>query len=399
MASSDSAEPLTLSVLDAMTAVSPAAWDALVDDDDPFLEHAFLSALEESGSVGPGTAWEPRVLVARRGERLVGAVPLYLKHDSMAEFIWDFAWAHGARSAGIAYYPKLVAAIPFTPVTSHRLLVHPAESRAAVAPVLAAGLREVADETGASSVHVLFARPEELDELAPAGFFPRASYQLHWRNRAPEPYRDFEDFLAGYRSRARKQVRHEREVAGQHGLRIVVAPGTELGDDAWAALDRCYRSTVYAYGNVDFLTPGFFTRIRERHAHRLVASLAYRDERPIAAAMGFARGSRLCGRYWGSEERLSMLHFELCYYRLIDHAIAHRLATFEGGAGGEQKLKRGLLPRRTHSAHWIRHPGLRRAIVDYVAHEARVVAEEMRACEEASPFANQRARGGPDAST
>jgi predicted N-acyltransferase len=387
MAPPDSAQPLAVSVLAGVSAVPASAWNALVDGDDPFLEHAFLAALEGSGSVGPGTGWEPRILVAHRGQRLVGAVPLYLKHDSMAEFIWDFAWAYGAKSAGIPYFPKLVAAIPFTPATSHRLLVHPDEARAAIVPVLVEALRQVADETSASSVHVLFCRREEVDELVPAGFLPRSSYQFHWTNRNPEPYRDFEDFLAGYRARARKQVRHERRVANQHGLRIVVAPGTELDDQAWAALDRCYRATVYAHGNVDFLTPDFFARIRQHHAHRLLGSLAYRDGRPVAAATSFTRGGRLCGRYWGSDVQLPMLHFELCYYRLIDHAIAHRLGRFEGGAGGEQKLKRGLLPRRTYSAHWIRHPALSHAIADYVRREARAVEEEIRIGREASPFA------------
>jgi len=272
-------------------------------------------------------------------------------------------------------------------VTSHRLLVHPEETRAAVVPILAEGMRQVADETRASSVHVLFCRPEEVDELLPAGYLPRSSYQFHWTNRQPQPYRDFDDFLAGFRSRARKQARHERKVASEHGLRIVVAPGTELDDRAWAALDRCYRTTVYTYGNIDFLTPDFFVRIRRTHAHRLLASLAYRDGEPVAAATNFMRGGRLYGRYWGSDVQLPMLHFEICYYRLIEYAIAHGLHGFEGGAGGEQKLKRGLLPQPTYSAHWIRHPGLERAIADYVKREARAVAEEMRLCQEASPFA------------
>jgi predicted N-acyltransferase len=391
------AQAIRLSALTGVRAVEASAWNALVDADDPFLEHAFLAALEDSGSVGPGTGWEPHILVAYRGERLVGAVPLYLRDDSMAEFIWDFAWAYGARSAGIPYYPKLVAAIPFTPATSHRLLVHPDELRPAVVPALLAGMRAIADESRASSVHVLFCRPEEMEELRPAGFLPRASYQFHWTNRQPSPYRDFDDFLAGYRSRLRKQTRYERKVASEHGLRIVVAPGTDLDDRAWAALDRCYRQTVYQYGNVDYLTPDFFTRIRQTHAHRLLASLAYRGDEPVAATTNFLRGGRLCGRYWGSDLQLPMLHFELCYYRLIDYAIAQGYDRFEGGAGGEQKLKRGLLPQRTHSAHWIRHPGLRRAIADYVEREARDVAEEIRRCEEASPFARpsrQRPDGG-----
>jgi len=381
--------PLSLSVLSGVAEVPAAAWDALVDDNDPFLEHAFLAALERSGSVGPGTGWEPRILVARQDSELVGAVPLYLKDDSMGEFILDFVWAHGAHSAGIPYFPKLVAAVPFTPAASHRLMVHPRAERARVASALATGLREVADETGAFSIHVLFCLEEELAELAPEGFVVRASHQFHWTNRS-SPYQGFDDYLGEFRSRMRKQVRHERAVASDYGLRMVTLPGSELDDQAWEALDRFYRSTVDRYGNVASLTPAFFAEIRRTHADRLLAVLAYRGDEPVAGTINFTRGNRLCGRYWGSALHLPMLHFELCFYRLIDHAIAHRLATFEGGAGGEQKLARGLLPRRTFSAHWIRHRGLANAIGDYIEREARAVQAEMHACLDHSPFARAR---------
>jgi predicted N-acyltransferase len=389
---STSDPPLSLSVLSGVTEVPAAAWDALVDVNDPFLEHAFLAALERSGSVGPGTGWEPRILVARQGKELVGAVPLYLKDDSMGEFIWDFAWAHGAHSAGIPYYPKLVAAVPFTPAAGHRLMVHPKANRAHVAPALAKGLREVAEETEASSVHVLFCQEEELAALLSAGFVARASHQFHWTNR-PSPcpsFDSFDDYLGEFRARLRKQIRHERAVVDDYGLRIVTLPGSELDDRAWRALDRFYRSTVDRYGNTASLTPEFFTEIRRTHADRLLAVLAYRGDEPIAGTTNFARGNRMYGRYWGSGVHLPMLHFELCFYRLIEHAIAHRLAAFEGGAGGEQKLARGLLPRRTFSAHWIRHPGLAHAIGDYITREARAVEAEMRACLDHSPFARPR---------
>lgn len=382
----DEAQPLSLDLAGGVGAVAAADWDALVDDDDPFLEHAFLAALERSGSVGEGTGWEPRFLFVYRGERLVGAVPLYLRTDSMGEFIWDFAWAEGARQAGIPYFPKLVAAIPFTPATSHRLLVHPAEKRSAVVPLLRQGLRRAAEQLEASSVHVLFCRPEEVDELAPADFLPRASFQFHWSNRRPIPYRDFDDFLSGFHARHRKQVRHERKVVDGYGLRVAVARGTELDARAWAALDRFYRATVHAYGNIDSLTPEFFHRLRQTHGHRVLAALAYRGDEPVAATINFIRGDRLCGRYWGADARLPLLHFELCFYRLIDHAIAHGLERFEGGAGGQQKLKRGFLPEPTFSAHFIRHPGLARAIAGYLRREARLIGAEMRAHLASAPF-------------
>lgn len=386
----DPSDAVTVSTLTGVVDVPPAAWNALVDQDDPFLEHAFLAALERSGSVGPGTGWEPHILVAHQAGQLVGAVPLYLKHDSMGEFIWDFAWAHGAHSAGIRYFPKLVAAVPFTPATGHRLLVHPAAQRRAVVPALVAGMRAQANVSGASSIHVLFCREDELAELAPAGFVERASYQHHWTNRQPEPYGDFADFLAEFRSRNRKQVRHERATVADYGLRIEVCSGKDLDDRGWAALDRFYRSTVDQYGNIAFLTPAFFQEIRRTHADRVLATLAYRDDEPVAGTINFVRGGRLYGRYWGADVALPMLHFELCFYRLIEQAIALRVRSFEGGAGGDHKLKRGLLPERTHSAHWIRHPGLRKAVSDYVAYEAAEIEAEVRAELQASPFARSK---------
>ncbi len=391
--SSAPSSALTVAVLGGVAQVPQQSWDALVDDDDPFLEHAFLSALERSRSVGPGTAWEPRFLVAHQSGQLVGAVPLYLKHDSLGEFIWDFAWADGAHSAGLRYFPKLVAAVPFTPAGGHRLLVHPGADRVPVTRALIAGMRALADACGASSIHVLFCQEEELRELTSAGFMSRASYQFHWTNRSPEPYRDFDDFLTAYRSRQRKQVHHERSVVGDYGLRVVVAPGSALDERAWAAVERFYRATVDEYGSTAFLTPAFFREIRHYHAHRILATLAYQGEEPVASTLNFMRGGRLFGRYWGSAQHLPMLHFEMCFYRLIEYAITHRLRIFEGGAGGEHKLKRGLLPERTHSAHWIRHPALARAIANYLHQEALAVEAEIRACLEASPFAHRPGNG------
>jgi predicted N-acyltransferase len=382
--------PITTATCSGARDVTAAEWNALVDDDDPFLEHAFLLALERSGSVGPGTGWQPHFVLARRGEALVGAVPLYLKDDCMGEFIWDFAWAHGARSAGIRYFPKLVAAVPFTPAPNHRLLVHPHEERATVIPALIRAMRAAADETHASSVHVLYCEEDEVAPLVAEGFMARASYQHQWHNRSPEPYRDFDDFLSSLRSRSRKQTRHERSAVDATGLRIVTAIGSELDERDWLALDTFYRTTVYRYGNIDALTPEFFAELRRTHARRLLAAIAYDGREPVAATTNFVRKDRLAGRYWGCARPIPFLHFELCFYRLIDYAIAHGIARFEGGAGGDQKLKRGLLPRRTFSAHWIRHPGLARAVADYVVREAAVVEEEIHAELAHSPFVDGR---------
>jgi uncharacterized protein len=385
---------LSWSVTDSVASVPAEDWDALVDPNDPFLEHGFLAALEQSGSVGPRTGWQTRFVLARADERLVGAVPLYLKHDSYGEFIFDWGWASGAHRAGVRYYPKMVAAVPFTPVTGPRLLLHPeaaasAGERERVRAALLAGVRQAADEGRASSVHVLFCTEEEAAHLGAAGYLPRLSMQFHWTNRGAEaggPYRDFEDFLGDFRSRHRKQVRKERAVAAAHGLRLAVVEGPALGPREWRALELFYQSNADKHGATTYLTPDFFTLLREKLAHRVVATLAYRGEMPVAGALNFERGRHLYGRYWGCLEEREMLHFELCYYALIERAITRGYARFEAGAQGEHKLKRGLLPSLTHSAHWIRHPDLERAIARFVESEAHMVRHQVAEYMELSPM-------------
>jgi hypothetical protein len=358
-----------------------------VDGNDPFLEHGFLLALERSRSVGRGTGWQPRFVLVHQGRELVGAVPLYLKDHSYGEFVFDWAWAGAAERSGVRYYPKLVAAVPFTPVTGARLLVRPDADAAAVRAALARGMRAVADETGASSIHVLFCSEEESEALVAAGFAARAGLQFHWTNRAPEPYRDFDDFLAAFRSRNRKQVRHERATAAGHGLRLATLGGPELGDREWAALERLYAANVDKHDGARYLTPEFFRQLRATFADRVVATLAYRDQVPVAGTLNFERGRHLYGRYWGCVEEHSMLHFELCYYRLIERAVARGCSRFEAGAQGEHKLKRGLEASLTRSVHWIRNAGLFGAVRRYVAGEAEAVGEAIARYREQSPYA------------
>jgi predicted N-acyltransferase len=370
------------------------AWNALVDGNDPFLEHGFLLALERSRSVGAATGWQPRFVLARQGGELVGAVPLYLKQHSYGEFVFDWAWAGAAERAGVRYYPKLVAAVPFTPVTGSRLLVRPDADAAAVRAALARGMRAVADETRASSIHVLFCTEEEGQALAAEGFAARAGLQFHWTNRAPEPYRDFGDFLSAFRSRNRKQVRHERATAAGHGLRLETLAGPALGDREWAALEQLYATNVDKHDGARYLTPEFFRQLRATFAERVVATLAYRGETPVAGTLNFERGRHVYGRYWGCLEEHSMLHFELCYYRLIERAVDRGYSRFEAGAQGEHKLKRGLEPSPTRSAHWLRHAGLFSAVRRYVEGEAESVSEAIARYRELSPYA----RGPQDVS-
>ena len=385
-------------------AVPPEAWDAIAGDDDPFLEHAFLATLEASDSVGERAGCEPRFVLARQGNgdgRLLGAIPLYLKTNSHGEFIFDWGWADAAQRAGLRYYPKLVAAIPFTPATGRRQPLLPADergdsalpSRAEVVAALLAGVREVAQQERASSAHFLFCTEGEKTALAAADYLPRLSLQFHWTNREGRPFESFDDYLTTFRSRNRKEVRKERQRAAAHGLTFRVATGAELTSDDWAALHRFYSANVRRHHGIAYLRPAFFEIARETLAHRLVATLAYRGDAPVAGTVNFEKGRHLYGRYWGCLDDYEMLHFELCYYQLIERAIARGYTRFEAGAQGEHKLKRGLAPAYTHSAHWIRDRALRVAIASFVEREAVAVEEALREYALHTPF--HRA-GDPD---
>jgi len=380
------ADVIELEILTSISRVGAGEWDGLTGDDDPFLEHAFLNALELSESVGEAAGCVPRLVLARERGRLVGAVPLYLKTNSYGEFIFDWAWADAAQRAGIRYYPKLVAAIPFTPVTGQRLLLAAGADLAEVTRLLLHGVDRVATDERASSVHFLFCTEAEKHTLADGRYAPRLSMQFHWENRRPDPFADFDDYLSIFRSRNRKQVRKERAAAAAHGLTFRTATGTELDDDDWAALQRFYSANVARHHGIEYLQPAFFEVVRQTLAHRLVATLAYRAGTPVAGTVNFEKGRHLYGRYWGCLEEYQMLHFELCYYRLIERAIQRRYTRFEAGAQGEHKLKRGLLPSFTHSAHWIRHPQLGAAIRDYVAAEESSVRKRAALYAGHSPF-------------
>jgi predicted N-acyltransferase len=375
---------LEIRTLARVAEVDAAAWDALVGEDDPFVEHAFLDALEQSGSVGARTGWEPVHLTAWHEGRLVGALPLYAKDESWGEFIFDFQWARAAMQAGIPYYPKLTSMVPFTPATGRRLLVLPGADRAAVVGALMGAARDAAEAVGASSVHVLFVTDEERRELIDlASMRPRLSLQFHWHAGG---WSSFEEYLDAFRAPARKQVRRERRAVAESGIDVVVKEGPELDDTDWRALGTFYRLNCARHGSYPYLAPRFFARIRERGAERLVAVLAYRGGEPIAASINFEKGAHLYGRYWGCTEESDFLHFEVCYYRLIERAIAKKMRRFEAGAQGSHKLKRGLVPSAVHSAHWMRHPRLAAAVDDYLPREAFAVQREIEELTAMGPF-------------
>lgn len=364
--------------------LDPRAWNTLAGDDDPFVEHAFLDALESSESVGTNTGWRPIHLSAWSDGALVGALPLYAKDESWGEFIFDFEWAGAALHAGIPYYPKLTSMVPFTPATGRRLLVRDHdERRPEIVRALVEGARETAIDVGASSVHVLFVTQEERAELESAGMRPRLSLQFHWQNAG---WQSFDDYLDAFRAPARKQVRRERRGVAESGVEICIKEGPELTLVEWETLYSFYRINCARHGSYPYLRPAFFDTIRRTMPHRLIAVLAYRDGSPIAASINFEKGKHLYGRYWGAIEEVEFLHFEVCYYRLIERAIERKLHRFEAGAQGMHKLKRGLLPAPVHSAHWIHDPRLAAGVDAYLPREAFAVTQQIEELSAMSPF-------------
>lgn len=348
-------------------------WNALVGGESPFLEWEWLSALEEGGAVDPERGWAARPLVAREDGRLVAACPLYAKGHSEGEFVFDWSWADAARRAGIRYYPKLLVGVPFTPVAGARLLVAPGEDAPRRRSELAAALRALCTRWELSSVHVNFCREEELVVLGAEGFLPRMGLQYHWHN---EGYRSFDDFLGRLRSRRRNQIRRERRVLAEAGIRVEVHRGDEIPDELFEATFAFYRATVteHPYGR-QYLDWPVFEKLRERFRHRLCFLVARRGEEILGGTFNVEKGDTLYGRYWGALAPVRFLHFEVCYYRAIEYCIERGLARFEPGAGGEYKQMRGFDARPTWSAHYLADPRLRRAVAEYLDLERREVRE------------------------
>ncbi|MFW2389230.1 MAG: GNAT family N-acetyltransferase [Polyangiales bacterium] len=381
-------ESIDIRISPSLASIDAAAWDQLVGDDDPFVEHGFLSILEESGSVGRGTGWEPVHVTAWRGSRLVGALPLYLKTHSYGEYIFDWGWADAASRLGLNYYPKLVAMVPVTPVTGRRFLFAEDEEPAEIVSRLIDGCLEAADSTSASSIHLLFLTSEEQAWVDLDGrLMKRLSFQFHWRN---EGYGSFEDFVGEFRSSMRKKLRKERRVAAEANLEIEERSGNELGAHEWRDLERLYRATCGRKGSYPYLTPEFFDLAPSALNGSPLVLTAKDQGQIVAASINFAKGGHLYGRYWGADQRHDMLHFELCYYRLIEHAIDHGMRRFEAGAQGTHKLRRGLMPVPIHSSHWVRHPVLQQAVADFLPREAFSVQQQIRELSHHGPFRRQQ---------
>jgi uncharacterized protein len=366
----------SIEVVESLAGVDPQEWNALAGEQ-PSLRHEFLSALIETGCASARSGWRPQFLLLRRAGALAGAMPLFAKSHSYGEYVFDWAWADAHERHGVRYYPKLLCAVPFTPVRGRRLLAAGASERR----VLAGAARELAQR--ASSLHVLFANDDEAELLRGEGMLLRRTVQFHWKN---EGYADFDAFLARLSHARRKNIRQERRRVRDAGVSLRWLEGEAIGRAQWEFFHRCYRHTYAAHGSSPYLSLEFFLRIGAALPRNVAMALAERDARPIAASFFLLDAETLYGRYWGALEHVPLLHFECCYYQAIEYAIGRGLQFFEGGAQGEHKIFRGLMPVEALSAHWLADARFARAIEDYLEREGQGIARYVDELCEHSPF-------------
>lgn len=389
---------IEIEVLGGLDQISQSEWDSCAAPEEadggrpesPFLTWRFLSALEESGSVGPGTGWIPRHLVAKADGAVIGGMPLYAKGHSQGEYVFDHSWAHAYEKAGGRYYPKLQGAVPFTPVEGPRFLTNPAGPlpRDAAMAALTQGAVQLASQMGVSSLHLTFCQKDECDAGGEMGLLQRQNQQFRWRNRNPEsgePFADFDDFLGSLSSRKRKAIRKERREANAN-VEVLEFTGDAIEPEHWDDFWRFYQDTGARKWGSPYLTREFFDFAQQTMRDDILLVMARREGRFVAGALNFIGRDALFGRYWGCVEHHPCLHFELCYYRAIDYALTHGLGRVEAGAQGEHKLARGYLPEPTYSLHWIADPGFRRAVADYLEEERRAVDHEIAYLAEFKPF-------------
>ena len=373
-----------IKVLPGLAGVSAAEWNACAGSENPFLSHGFLSALEASGSVTAKTGWLPRHLaVEDSAGRLVGCMPFYLKGHSYGEYVFDWGWADAYERAGGRYYPKLVSAVPFTPVTGQRLLIRPDADRIRIEEILAGGLVGVLDQLQVSSAHVNFPTRSEWERLGEFGFLQRKGVQYHWSN---DGYETFDDFLAALSSRKRKAIRKERRSVAETGLTIRQLVGADIEERHWDAFFHFYLDTADRKWGSPYLNRTFFSELGARIADRVLLIMVEDNGVPVAGALNLIGTDALYGRNWGCVEHYKHLHFEACYYQAIDYAIANRLSRVEAGAQGQHKIQRGYLPVETYSAHLIPEKGFSDAVEDFLRRESRQVAYEIEMLTNESPY-------------
>ena len=366
---------LTARIARAVGDVDSAQWDGFAGSDDPFLSHRFLTLLETSGSVGGASGWSPLPVMVEQGGRTIGAAPAYLKTHSQGEYVFDHGWAEAWERAGGAYYPKLQVTVPFTPCPGRRLLGDQPTA-------LLAAMESIAVQNELSSAHITFCTMDEVAAAVSRGWIERHGLQYHWHNRN---YADFDAFLDALSSRKRKAIRKERAAAVK-GLDIRTLRGAEIEPRHWEAMWHFYQDTGARKWGQPYLTRAFYDQISTVMGDSSLMFLALRDGQPIAGALNFIGADTLYGRYWGAAEEVPFLHFELSYYRAIDWAIEHQLATVQAGAQGEHKLARGYEPVITRSAHFLPDPGFRRAVGDFVTREREAIALECNWAREALPY-------------
>jgi len=396
------AEQILARIEPSISAIDTAQWDACANPAtssktpsnkyNPFICHAFLSALEESGSAIPETGWVPQHLVLDDGSSgVLACMPCYLKAHSQGEYVFDYGWADAFERAGGRYYPKLLSAVPFTPVTGRRLLVPDVEDAAMRQQYLLNAAATLLDRHGASSLHLTFLTRQEWEFAGQMGLLRRTDQQFHWRN---EGYSTFDDFTASLTSRKRKLIKRERREACNDGITIRMLTGSDLKESHWDAFFSFYTDTGARKWGQPYLTRTFFSLIGQSMADRILLILCERAGRPIAGALNFIGGDTLYGRYWGCLEDHRFLHFEACYYRAIDYAIANGLSCVEAGAQGQHKLARGYMPQTTYSAHLIADPSLRAAVGDFLVHERKYVEMESQELSRLTPYKNMSDESG-----
>ncbi|WP_426171122.1 GNAT family N-acetyltransferase [Pseudoduganella sp. R-31] len=366
------------SVLSSLADVDPAEWDRLAAGN-PFLSHAFLHALHESGSACADTGWQPQFLAVWQGGSLAAAMPLYVKSHSYGEYVFDWAWADAYHRNGIEYYPKLLSAIPFTPVTGPRLMARNAAARSA----LLAFLCEQQGAAGMSSTHVLYPTEEEAEHLRQAGFMLRTGVQFHWLN---QDYQHFDQFLDTLEHKKRKNIRAERRKVREAGIAMRQLRGAETTEQDWRFFHRCYSNTYAEHRSSPYLNLDFWLRLARTMPQNLLLVLAERDGQPLASSLLVHTGDTLYGRYWGAMEHIPCLHFETAYYQPLEFCIANGIRTFEGGAQGEHKMARGFLPQKTYSAHWLAHPAFSDAVERFLEREAGGIDAYLDELNEHTPF-------------
>ena len=375
------AAELTLSLHQSISEIAVADWQACAGDGNPFASHAFLSAVEDSGSANARTGWLPQHAQLKNAGQTVAVAPMYAKSHSYGEYVFDHGWANAFERAGGKYYPKLLVGVPFSPVPGPRLLIRPGSG--VPMATLASALAQANGELDMSGVHVTFCQRDEYDALGKAGWLQRLGMQFHWQN---NNYADFDGFLAALSSRKRKTLRRERRDAQATGLEFVTLRGGDITNRHWDAFYGFYQSTVDRKWGSAYLTRRFFTLLGERLGDAVVLMMAFNGPTPVAGALNLMGAEALYGRNWGCKGDWPFLHFELCYYRAIDFAIEHGLARVEAGAQGEHKIQRGYVPSETYSAHWIAHRGLRQAVAGFLEEERREKAAQIDYLGEFAPF-------------